>query len=194
MSYDSMRISGSPSSKVVYLFSWRPTLVLLRVWVKGDLCPCIKQSCIRFVSRMPLLHSPFHAHVLHAKPLVSAVEPVRLLVDWDDHFSVTLLVMELPVRLLMLTNYVQSLSAPISGCTCTINLPLYAILYIYLILILHEIVGMNGWIVMTEFLWKIMEIVALCVWISMAKFFREKMEKSGRINGYSQLNFSGCVC
>ena len=143
---------------------------------------------------MPLLHSPFHAHVLHAKPLVSAVEPVRLLVDWDDHFSVTLLVMELPVRLLMLTNCVQSLSAPISGRICTINLPLYAILYIYLILILHEIVGMNGWIVMTEFLWKIMEIVALCVWISMAKFFREKMEKSGRINGYSQLNFSGCVC
>ena len=56
------------------------------------------------------------------------------------------------------------------------------------------LVAINGWIIMTEVLWKIMEIVALCVWISMANFFREKIEKSGHINGYSQLNFSGCVC
>ena len=36
------------------------------------------------------------------------------------------------------------------------------------------LVAINGWIIMTEFLWNIMEIVALCVWISMANFFREK--------------------
>ncbi|WJZ84689.1 hypothetical protein VitviT2T_004282 [Vitis vinifera] len=46
--------------------------------------------------------------------LVSAVEFAKLLVDRDDRFSVTLLIMKLPAELPMLTDYVQSLSASIS--------------------------------------------------------------------------------
>ena len=38
-----------------------------------------------------------------------------------------------------------------------------------------------------------MEIVALCVYLWLI-FLEKKMEKSGNINGYSDLNFSGCVC
>ena len=53
---------------------------------------------------------------------MSAVELARLLVDRDDHWSVTLLIMELPTELLVLTDCMQSLFAPIFGRIHTINL------------------------------------------------------------------------
>ena len=54
--------------------------------------------------------------------LVSAVEFAKLLVDRDDRFSVTLLIMKLPAELPMLTDYVQSLSASISRRICIVHL------------------------------------------------------------------------
>ena len=55
--------------------------------------------------------------------LVSAVEFAKLLVDRDDRFSVTLLIMKLPAELPVLTDYVQSLSTSIFGRIRIVHLP-----------------------------------------------------------------------
>ena len=109
-----------PLHPMLFICSLRDPLWFYWEFELGVTCVhALSQSCIRFVGRMPLLHSPSHAHVLHARP----VELARLLVDWDGRFSVTLLVMKLPAGLLVLTDCVQSLSTPISGRIRTINLP-----------------------------------------------------------------------
>ena len=55
--------------------------------------------------------------------LVSAVEFAKLLVGRDDRFSVTLLIMKLPLEDSAVTNYIHSVSASVSGSIRFVHLP-----------------------------------------------------------------------
>ncbi|XP_034681091.1 putative UDP-glucose flavonoid 3-O-glucosyltransferase 3, partial [Vitis riparia] len=55
--------------------------------------------------------------------LVSAVEFAKLLVGRDDRFSVTLLIMKLPLEDSAVTNYIHSVSASVSGSIRFLHLP-----------------------------------------------------------------------
>eukprot|EP00261_Vitis_vinifera_P032589 XP_019073832.1 PREDICTED: anthocyanidin 3-O-glucosyltransferase 6-like [Vitis vinifera] len=55
--------------------------------------------------------------------LVSTVEFAKLLVGRDDRFSVTLLIMKLPMEHSAVTNYIHSVSASLSGSIRFVHLP-----------------------------------------------------------------------
>ncbi|XP_034679806.1 anthocyanidin 3-O-glucosyltransferase 2-like [Vitis riparia] len=55
--------------------------------------------------------------------LVSTVEFAKLLVGRDDRFSVTLLIMKLPIEHSAVTNYIHSVSASVSGSIRFVHLP-----------------------------------------------------------------------
>ncbi|KAJ9705928.1 hypothetical protein PVL29_003847 [Vitis rotundifolia] len=55
--------------------------------------------------------------------LVSTVEFAKLLVGRDDRFSVTLLIMKLPIEHSAVTNYIHSVSASLSGSIRFVHLP-----------------------------------------------------------------------
>ncbi|XP_034681089.1 anthocyanidin 3-O-glucosyltransferase 2-like [Vitis riparia] len=55
--------------------------------------------------------------------LVPTVELAKLLVDRDDHFSITLLIMKLPIGNSVVTNFLHSVSASVSGSIRFVHLP-----------------------------------------------------------------------